>query len=105
MLVTYVIKFQVVPERRREFLVLLEGVLDAMRSEPMFRESTLHRDPASEHCFMRSETRESHEDVLNVELTWPYRQAWRQALPGVQETRTRHNNPGTGALRSKTAKN
>jgi quinol monooxygenase YgiN len=83
--VTYVIKFQVVPERRREFLVLLEGVLDAMRSEPMFRESILHRDPASEHFFMLYETWESHDDVLNVQLNRAYRQAWHNALPRVLE--------------------
>jgi hypothetical protein len=37
--VTYIIKFQVVPERRDEFLGLLGGVLDAMRDEPPFHEA------------------------------------------------------------------
>ena len=82
---TYVIKFQVVPGRRREFLTLLEGVLDAMRNESMFLESILHRDPASEHCFMLYETWESHDNVLNVQLARPYRQAWHEALPSVLE--------------------
>jgi quinol monooxygenase YgiN len=45
--VTYLIKFQVVPERREQFLELLNGVLDAMRSELMFHEAILHRDPTS----------------------------------------------------------
>jgi (4S)-4-hydroxy-5-phosphonooxypentane-2,3-dione isomerase len=83
--VTYVIKFQVVPERRDEFLELLEGVLDAMREEPMFHEAVLHRDPESENRFMLYETWESHEDVLNVQLHRPYRRAWHEALPLILE--------------------
>ena len=80
---TYLVKFQVVPAHRREFLELLEGVLDSMRSEPMFHEAILHRDPTSEQRFMLYETWESHEDVLNVQLHRPYRQAWHEALPRV----------------------
>lgn len=79
--VTYLIKFQVVPAQRSEFLELLEGVLNSMRSEPMFHEAVLHRDPTSEQRFMVYETWESHEDVLNVQLHRPYRQAWHEALP------------------------
>jgi quinol monooxygenase YgiN len=56
-------------------------VLDAMRSEPMFHEAVLHRDPQSEHCFMLYETSESHEDVLNVQLQRPYSRAWHDSLP------------------------
>jgi autoinducer 2-degrading protein len=79
--VTYLIRFQVVPERRGEFLELLEGLLDAMRSEPMFHEAILHRDPMSENNFMLYETWESHEDVLDVQIRRPYRQDWHDALP------------------------
>jgi quinol monooxygenase YgiN len=79
--VTYLIKFQVVPEQRGRFLELLTGVLDAMRSEPMFREAVLHRDPQSEHRFMLYETWESHDDVMNVQVHRPYRRAWHDALP------------------------
>ena len=81
MTVTYVVKFRVLPERRAEFLELLEGVLDAMRDEPMFHEASLHRDPQSEHRFMLYETWESHADVLDVQLHRPYRRAWHDALP------------------------
>ena len=81
MAVTYLIKFQVLPERRAQFLVLLEGVLDAMSEEPMFHEAILHQDPQSEYCFMLYETWESHEDVLSVQLRRPYRRAWHDALP------------------------
>ena len=85
MAVTYVIKFHVVPDQRTRFLVLLEGVLDAMRSEPMFHEAILHRDPTSEYRFMLYETWEDHDDVLNVQLHRPYRQAWHEALPTLLE--------------------
>ena len=79
--VTYLIKFDVVPEERDRFLSLLNGVLDAMRSEPMFHHASLHRDAESEDRFMLCETWESHEDVLEVQLARPYREAWHQALP------------------------
>jgi (4S)-4-hydroxy-5-phosphonooxypentane-2,3-dione isomerase len=83
MAVTYLITFQVVPERRDQFLELLQGVLDAMRVEPTFREGVLHRDPESEHRFMLYETWESHDDVVNVQLHRPYRSAWHEALPSL----------------------
>lgn len=81
--VTYLIKFNVVPVQRDRFLDLLNGVLDAMCSEPMFHEAVLHRDPSSESRFMLYETWESHEDVLNVQLHRPYRQAWHAALDSI----------------------
>jgi quinol monooxygenase YgiN len=83
--VTYLIKFQVLPGRRCQFLGLLSGVLNAMREEPTFREAILHRDPQSEHRFMLYETWESHEDVVNVQLHRDYRRAWHEALPNVLE--------------------
>ena len=83
--VTYVIKFHVVPERRGQFLELLEGVLDAMRQEPMFYEAVLHRDPKSQCRFMLYETWQSHDDVVSVQLQRPYRRAWHEALPTVLE--------------------
>jgi (4S)-4-hydroxy-5-phosphonooxypentane-2,3-dione isomerase len=85
MAVTYLVKFQVVPERRAEFLERLQGVLDAMRGEPMFHEAILHRDPQSECRFMLYETWEDHEDVLSVQLHRPYRRAWHEALPALLE--------------------
>jgi hypothetical protein len=45
MAVTYVIRFDVVPEKLERFMHLLNGVLDAMRTEPNFHEAVLHRDP------------------------------------------------------------
>ena len=85
MAVTYVIKFQVIPDQRARFLLLLEGVLDAMRAEPEFREAVLHRDPQSDCRFMLYETWEDHDDVVKVQLHRPYRQAWHTALPTLLE--------------------
>jgi quinol monooxygenase YgiN len=79
--ITYVIRFNVVAEQRRRFLELLEGVLDAMRSEPMFHEAILHRDPDDENRFMLYETWEDHDDVLTVQVLRPYRHAFHEALP------------------------
>jgi len=79
--VTYLIKFEVVPEQRDRFLVLLNDLLDAMRSEPMFHRAILHQDPEAANRFMLYETWESHEDVLEVQLKRPYREAGHRALP------------------------
>lgn len=79
--ITYLIKFDVLPEKRELFLSLLNDVLDAMRHEPTFHEAILHRDVESENRFMLYETWSSHEDVMNVQLHRPYREKWHQALP------------------------
>ena len=83
--VTYVIKFKVVPDRRDEFLSRLNLLLDTMKHEPMYHAAVLHRDPGCENSFLLYETWESHEDVLNVQLHRPYRQAWQAALPHILE--------------------
>ncbi|MEW5975840.1 MAG: putative quinol monooxygenase [Acidobacteriota bacterium] len=83
--VTYVIKFDVKPDKRDTFLSLLRGVLDAMRHETKFYQAVLHSDPESEYRFMLYETWESHEDVLHVQLQRPYREAWHAALPDLLE--------------------
>ena len=83
--VTYVIKFKVAPGKRDAFLGLLLPVLDAMKHEPMYHEATLHRDPDSENVFLLTETWESHDDVLSVQLHRPYRGAWHAALPELLE--------------------
>jgi quinol monooxygenase YgiN len=85
MAITYVIKFDVKPDQRERFLSLLTEVLDAMRAEAMFHEAVLHRDPASENRFMLYETWESHDDVLEVQIKRPYREAWHAALPDLLE--------------------
>ena len=79
--VTYLIMFDVLPDRRADFLRLLEGVLDAMRNEPTFREAILHSDPADKNRFMLYESWESHEDVVQVQLARAYRKRWHEALP------------------------
>jgi (4S)-4-hydroxy-5-phosphonooxypentane-2,3-dione isomerase len=79
--VTYVIRFEVVADRIDHFLSLLSSLLDAIREEPNLHQSILHRDPDAPHRFMLYETWEDHDDVLKVQLSRPYRQAWHDALP------------------------
>jgi hypothetical protein len=56
MAVTYLIKFDVALDQSERFLALLNGVLDAMRSEPMFHQAFLHEDPEAANRFMLLET-------------------------------------------------
>ena len=81
MSVTYVIRFQIVPDKHHDFLALLNGVLDAMRHEPTFVEAMLHADPEDANRLMLYETWQDHEDVVNVQIHRPYRQAFHEALP------------------------
>jgi quinol monooxygenase YgiN len=81
MAVTYSIHFDVVPEQREQFLGLLNGVLDAMRHEPMFHQAILQQDAENENHYLLLETWEDHDDVLTNQLGRPYRQAYHDALP------------------------
>jgi quinol monooxygenase YgiN len=81
MSVTYVIKFEIAPDRRDAFLALLTGVLDAMRHESTFIEAMLHADPDDANRLMLYETWEDHDDVVSVQINRPYRRAFHEALP------------------------
>lgn len=85
MSVTYLIDFQVAPAERGRFLVLLNGVLDAMRAEPSFRDATLHVDPQDPNHFLLHETWADHDEVLEVQIKRPYRTDWHDALPQLLE--------------------
>src|SRR4029453_9694346 len=81
MSVTYVIKIQVGPGKRGDFLAVLTDVLDAMRHESTFVEAMLHADPDDANRLMLYQTWQDHEDVVNVQLLRPYRQAFHAASP------------------------
>src|SRR5678816_1007622 len=81
MSVTYVVKFQIVPGKYDDFLELLNGVLDAMRHESTFMEAMLHADPDDANRLMLYETWQDHDDVVDVQIHRPYRQAFHEALP------------------------
>ncbi len=81
MSVTYVIKFQIAPGKREDFLAVLTPVLDAMRHEPTFIEAMLHADPDDADRLMLYETWQDHDDVVNVQIHRPYREAFHSALP------------------------
>ncbi|MEM5437578.1 putative quinol monooxygenase [Paraburkholderia diazotrophica] len=80
MRMTYVVRFQVRPDKLEHFLTLLNGVLDAMRDEPDFHEAVLHRDPDSPCRLMLYETWESREDAGDEQIHRPYRRAYHEAL-------------------------
>jgi quinol monooxygenase YgiN len=82
--VTYVVRFQVLPDRLERFLTLLNGVLDAMREEPDFREAVLHRDPDSACRLLLYETWECREDAGEEQIHRPYRRAYHEALSDLQ---------------------
>ena len=84
--VTFAIRLDVKPEEQERFLRLLNGVLDAMRHEPMFHEAVLHRNPERENHFMLYETWEDLDNVIEVQLQRPYRDEWHEALPEILES-------------------
>ena len=81
MSVTYLIGFVVNPGQRERFLGMLNTLLDTMRHEATFVNATLHGDPADPCRFLLHETWVDHQEVLDVQLNRPYRQAWHKALP------------------------
>lgn len=83
MAVTYTIQFDVAASQIDRFHTLLGGVLDAMKSEPNFHEARLHADPENPLRWMLYETWEDPQDVLDVQIHRPYRDAWHAALDEV----------------------
>lgn len=79
--VVFVIEGRVRPGCEAEFLGLLHPVLDVMRNEPTFINATLHRDPADPTRFLLYETWADLDDVVQVQLARPYRQAFAERLP------------------------
>nr|WP_245416327.1 putative quinol monooxygenase [Microvirga sp. 17 mud 1-3] len=62
---------------------LLTPVLDAMRHEPTFINAVLHRDPEDANRFMLYETWADLQDVIEVQIGRPYRQAFWDRLPDL----------------------
>ena len=75
-----VITLHVKEERVDEFLALLEPVLDAMRHEPTFINTVLHRDGAHPNRFLLYETWADREDLVEVQMKREYRTAYVAAL-------------------------
>lgn len=69
------------PGREEEFLALLHPVLDAMRHEASFVEAALHRDPEDPSRFMLHETWADRDDLVEVQMKRPYRDAYWARLP------------------------
>ncbi len=83
MFVTYVVRFQVLPDKLDRFMSLLNGVLDAMRGEADFRAAVLHRDPDSPCRLLLYETWEDRDDACEEQIHRPYRRAYHEALASL----------------------
>lgn len=81
--VTYVVTFELKPGCEEAFLALLTPVLDAMRHEASFINAVLHRDRAAADRFMLYETWADHDNVVQVQIGRPYRQAFWAGLPDL----------------------
>lgn len=81
MAITYQIRFDIHPDRKAEFLNLLNPVLDAMRHEASFIDAQLFQDPDLPNHLMLVETWTDPEDVMAVQIHRPYRAAYMAALP------------------------
>lgn len=64
-----------------EFLALLTPVLDAMRHEPTFINAALHRDPEDPSRFLLYETWADKDELVEVQMKRPYRDAYWARLP------------------------
>ncbi|MGG5823215.1 putative quinol monooxygenase [Falsiroseomonas sp. HW251] len=71
------------PGMEDEFLALLTPVLDAMRHEPTFINAALHRDPEDPSRFLLYETWADKEDLVEVQMKRPYRDAYWARLPAL----------------------
>ena len=81
--IAFIVSLHVRPGCEEEFLALLAPVLDAMRHEPTFVNAVLHRDPADPTRFMLYETWTDLNDVVEVQMKRPYRQAYEARLPDL----------------------
>lgn len=79
--VTAVLVLRVKSGREAEFLDLLTPVLDAMRREATFRNAILHRDPEDPTRFLLYETWADRQDLIEVQMRRPYRDAYWARLP------------------------
>lgn len=83
MAITYQILFDVRPDRKTEFLDLLNPVLDAMRQEASFIDAHLLQDPDRPNRLLLIETWADHQEVMAVQIHRPYRAAYMAALPDL----------------------
>lgn len=79
--VTAVLVLRVKHGRETEFLELLTPVLDAMRHEATFINAILHRDPEDPTRFLLYETWADRQDLVEVQMRRPYRDAYWARLP------------------------
>lgn len=80
---TYIVEFDLKPGREEAFRKALDPVLDEMRGEESFLYAALSRDAENPNRFVLFESWSDHDDVINVQLRRPYRDAMNSALEDV----------------------
>ena len=71
------------PGCEAEYLALVGPVNDAMRHEPTFVNTTLHRSADDPALFMLHETWLDQEDFFTVQMKRPYRAGYEARLPDL----------------------
>ena len=73
--------FHLKPGCEEEFLAFIDRTNDAMRHEPTFVNTVVHRSADDPHFFMLYETWLDREDFLDVQMKRPYRAEYEARLP------------------------
>lgn len=77
------VTIHVKPGCEEEFLSIVNPVNDAMRLEPTFLNTVLHRSDDDPTLFMLHETWMDREDFFRVQMKRPYRNAYEERLPAL----------------------
>ena len=78
--------FHIKPGFQSEYENLVAPVLDAMRHEPTFINTVVHRDPEDPTRFMLYETWLDRDDFFQVQLKRDYRRTYEQRVPEISQT-------------------
>ena len=73
--------FHLKPGCEEEFLAFIYRTNDAMRHEPTFVNTVVHRSADDPHFFMLYETWLDQEDFFHVQMKRPYRAEYEARLP------------------------
>jgi quinol monooxygenase YgiN len=77
--------FYIKPGFEAEYENLVAPVLDAMRHEPTFIDTVLHRDPEDPTRFMLYETWLDRHDFFQVQLKRGYRRTYEERVPQISQ--------------------
>lgn len=75
--------FHLKPGCEEEFLRFIHHTIDAMRHEPTFVNTVVHRGADDRNLFLLYETWLDREDFFNVQMKRPYRTEYEARLPAL----------------------